>query len=63
MFAAVVFDDRNGTPIRRANWLLAYAALAYSGVPKAGAPVFMSTFEVKPPYIAGTPGCTSGSAR
>jgi hypothetical protein len=28
----------------------------YSGVPKAGAPVFMSTFEVKPPYMQGAPG-------
>ena len=30
----------------------------YSGVPKAGAPVFMSTFEVKPPYMQGAPGAT-----
>ena len=29
------------------------AARVYSGVPKAGAPVFMSTFEVKPPYMHG----------
>ena len=34
------------------------AACVYSGVPKAGAPVFMSTLEVKPPYITGTPGRT-----
>jgi hypothetical protein len=32
--------------------------LAYSGVPNAGAPVRMSTFEVKPPYITGQPGLT-----
>ena len=31
----------------------------YSGVPKAGAPDFMSTFEVKPPYTKGEPGRTS----
>ena len=31
----------------------------YSGVPKAGAPDFISTFEVKPPYTAGAPGLTS----
>ncbi|MNT89017.1 hypothetical protein D3C72_2296700 [compost metagenome] len=30
-------------------------AFMYSGVPKAGAPVFMSTFEVKPPYMTGAP--------
>ena len=35
------------------------AAFMYSGVPNAGAPDFMSTFEVKPPYITGAPGRTS----
>ena len=30
----------------------------YSGVPKAGAPVFMSTLDVKPPYTTGAPGRT-----
>ena len=33
-------------------------ALTYSGVPKAGEPLFMSTLEVKPPYIIGVPGPT-----
>ena len=32
--------------------------MAYSGVPKAGDPDFMSTFEVKLPYITGAPGRT-----
>jgi hypothetical protein len=31
------------------SWPLAKAAWTYSGVPKAGAPLFMSTLEVKPP--------------
>ena len=31
-------------------------ALTYSGVPKAGAPVFISTFEVKVPKTQGVPG-------
>ncbi len=30
--------------------------MAYSGVPKAGEPDFMSTLEVKLPYITGVPG-------
>ena len=30
----------------------------YSGVPKAGAPDFISTLEVKPPYTTGEPGRT-----
>jgi hypothetical protein len=37
----------------------------YSGVPKAGAPVFMSTFEVKVPMATGQPGlmyCSSAIA-
>ena len=32
------------------------AVFTYSGVPKAGAPDCMSTFEVNPPYTAGVPG-------
>jgi hypothetical protein len=31
-------------------------AFMYSGVPKAGAPDFMSTFDVNPPYTNGAPG-------
>ena len=31
----------------------------YSGVPNAGAPDCMSTFDVKPPYITGAPGRTT----
>ena len=31
----------------------------YSGVPKAGAPDCMSTFEVNPPYTTGAPGRTT----
>ena len=34
------------------------AALVYSGVPNAGEPDFMSTFEVKLPYMTGAPGRT-----
>ena len=34
-------------------------ALAFSGVPKAGAPERMSTLEVNAPYITGAPGRTS----
>ena len=30
----------------------------YSGVPNAGEPVFISTFDVKPPYITGAFGRT-----
>ena len=33
--------------------------LIYSGVPKAGDPVLMSTFEEKEPYIMGAPGRTN----
>ena len=39
-----------------ASWPAPKAALAYSGVPKAGEPDFMSTFDVKLPYITGAPG-------
>ena len=34
-------------------------AFMYSGVPKAGAPDFMSTLDVKLPYITGVPGRTA----
>ncbi len=45
----VTFEDRWGRPRRRASCPVASAALTYSGVPNAGDPVRMSTFEVKPP--------------
>ena len=32
--------------------------MVYSGVPKAGEPDFMSTLEVKLPYMTGAPGLT-----
>ena len=54
-FAAHDIDERHGKRKRRANWPLAHAARTYSGVPKAGEPDFMSTFEVNPPYITGAP--------
>src|SRR6202008_4376789 len=57
-FAAVALEQRQGAPIRRASWPAPKAALAYSGVPKAGEPDFMSTFEVKLPYMTGAPGRT-----
>ena len=44
-----MFDDRNGNPYRRASWPLAWAALVYSGVPNAGLPLRMSTFDVNDP--------------
>lgn len=37
-------------------------ARQYSGVPNAGAPDFMSTFEVKEPYATGAPGRTNCSS-
>ena len=40
----------------RASWPAPNCALVYSGVPKAGEPDFMSTFDVKLPYIIGAPG-------
>src|SRR5580693_2304291 len=49
MFDAVAFEDRHGKPRKRANCPAPKAALTYSGVPKAGDPDFMSTFEVKLP--------------
>ena len=61
---AVTLLERYGTPTRRASCPPASAALVYSGVPKAGAPERMSTFEVKPPYSTGAPGeaiCDSAS--
>jgi hypothetical protein len=44
--------------MRRASCPAPKAALAYSGVPKAGEPDFMSTFEVKLPYMTGARGRT-----
>src|SRR5580692_7003429 len=58
MFDAVAFEDRHGKPRKRANCPAPKAALTYSGVPKAGDPDFMSTFEVKLPYTMGAPGFT-----
>src|SRR5215468_5606665 len=55
---AVALEQRQGAPIRRASCPAPKAALAYSGVPKAGDPDFMSTFEVKLPYMTGAPGRT-----
>ena len=48
-FDAFGAEERYGSPTWRASWPLASAALKYSGVPNAGAPDFMSTFEVKAP--------------
>src|ERR1700694_5550412 len=58
MFDAVAFEERHGKPRKRAIWPAPKAALAYSGVPNAGDPDFMSTFDVKLPYITGAPGRT-----
>ena len=58
-FAAQTFDERYGTPYRRASWPPTIAVRMYSGVPNAGAPDCMSTFEVKPPYTTGAPGRTT----
>src|SRR5215469_11733307 len=55
---AVALDERHGTLMRRASWPAPNAALVYSGVPKAGEPDFMSTLEVKLPYMTGAPGRT-----
>src|SRR5207302_8729111 len=55
---AVALEQRHGAPMCRASWPAPKAALAYSGVPKAGDPDFISTFEVKLPYITGAPGRT-----
>src|SRR5277367_6680613 len=56
MLEAVALDERQGNPRKRAIWPAPNAALTYSGVPNAGDPDFMSTFEVKLPYIMGAPG-------
>ena len=42
-------DERQGRPTSRASCPVPQHARTYSGVPNAGAPDFMSTFEVKPP--------------
>src|ERR1700719_4619509 len=55
---AVALEQRQGAPIRRAICPAPKAALAYSGVPNAGDPDFMSTFDVKLPYTMGAPGRT-----
>ena len=44
-----MFEERNGKRYRRASWPETSAAFAYSGVPKAGAPVLMFTLVVKAP--------------
>src|SRR6202007_3426142 len=56
---AVALEQRHGAPMCRASWPAPKAALAYSGVPNAGDPDFMSTFEVKLPYMTGAPGRTA----
>ena len=55
-FTALV---RTGILSRRPICALANTALTYSGVPKAGEPVRMSTLEVKPPMTHGVPGRSS----
>src|SRR6267378_2938185 len=55
---AVAPEPRQNAPMRRASCPAPKAALAYSGVPNAGEPDFMSTFDVKLPYITGAPGRT-----
>src|SRR4051812_18016016 len=56
---AVALDDRHGSRYRRANCPDAIAPFTYSGVPNAGEPVRMSTFDVNAPYTTGAPGRTS----
>src|ERR1700737_806390 len=56
---AVALEQRQGTRMCLASWPAPKAAFVYSGVPNAGDPDFMSTFEVKLPYITGAPGCTT----
>src|ERR1700751_6210180 len=58
MLAAVALEDRHGIPRRLANWPAAKQAFVNSGVPNAGEPDFISTFEVNVPYITGAPGRT-----
>ena len=50
---------RTGIFRRRPIWALAMTACTYSGVPKAGEPVRMSTLEVNAPITQGAPGRTS----
>ena len=52
-FTALV---RTGSFRRRPIWAPAITACTYSGVPKAGEPVRMSTLEVKPPMTHGRAG-------
>src|SRR5882757_5789756 len=56
---AVALEQRQGTPMRLASWPAPKAAFVYSGVPNAGDPDFISTLEVKLPYITGAPGFTA----
>ena len=49
MFDVLAACDRHGTPRNRANWPLAMDAFAASGVPNAGDPDRMSTFDVNAP--------------
>jgi len=55
-FTALV---RTGSFRRLPSCAPAITAWTYSGVPNAGEPVRMSTFEVKPPMTHGVPGRTS----
>src|ERR1700678_2524126 len=48
-FEAVALEERHGSPRKRASCPAPNAAFTYSGVPNAGEPDFMSTFEVKLP--------------
>src|SRR6266404_519696 len=56
---AVALEQCDGTRMCRASCPAPEAALAYSGVPNAGDPDLMSTFDVKLPYITGAPGRTT----
>ena len=49
MLAALPPPERQGRPMKRASWPAPSVALTCSGVPKAGAPDFMSTLEEKLP--------------
>ena len=48
--------DRNGTPRRRANCPAPHRILVASGVPKVGAPEFMSIEVTNAPKMIGAPG-------
>jgi len=48
--------DRNGSPSRRASWPAPNRIWLAWGVPKVGAPEFMSIEVTKAPKITGTPG-------